>query len=902
MSGRYALLIGNDQYHDKSLGKISAPTADVHRLESILKNPELGEFDQIDVLLNEDSVIAQRKIVEFFSGKKVSDFLLFYFSGHGVLDDRGRLFFTFPDTELEVLRGTSIASSFIADEMDNCRSKRQVVILDCCHSGAFMRGSKGIPNRAVDTAQIFKGSGSGRVIMTASDATQYAFDGDKVLGTSENSLFTHYLIDGIQNGAADLDRDGYISISEIFDYIYENVTEANASQTPLKWAFKEQGNIYLAKCPLNLKKKQAPTLPLELLTAIESPISSVRRAAVAELKNMLDGSNPELAELAHEQLTRMSGDDSRVVSTAAEYALGVVGAGKPDDPQPGGVAQTEKAAAAPSLPPDPLETKETRSYPADPRAAVAPSVEPKTRSESALPIGPGQRARPLKKPGKSPAKWVTAALGGLALIFLSACLVIAWFLAKSLLTPTPTPTLTFTPTPTLIAIPYPLYEDFSDGDIDSNPSWTPNNPTYRVMDGKLFVDGLIIDQSDTYANSFTYPLTFSSTDYLEMSYVGLLKSTGNPQNGRGTILNLASDGDGYHLSIQNGYTNGFPTNKSCISIVIAANSTLQDLVTTTFSPNPDQFYTVKAVRQNGKWYLYVDDTLIGSDVDPINKTTFNAIQILTVGSVVIDDITVADSPTRGIGFTQVSPQDDMVMVYVPAGEFWMGSDKSADPQADDDELPQHRVYLDAYWIDQTEVTNAMYARCVADGACTPPAETRSFTRDSYYSSSQFGNYPVLYMDWNQSSAYCAWAGRRLPTEAEWEKAARGTDGRIYPWGDEFSCSKGNFDDETQSDADTVPGGPNCDGYPDTAPVGSYPAGASPYGALDMAGNVWEWVADWHGAYPSGAVSNPTGPDSGYYRVLRGGSWDVGSDIIRAAYRGGFIPDNRYINFGFRCAR
>ncbi|KPL83542.1 hypothetical protein ADN01_08070 [Levilinea saccharolytica] len=243
--------------------------------------------------------------------------------------------------------------------------------------------------------------------------------------------------------------------------------------------------------------------------------------------------------------------------------------------------------------------------------------------------------------------------------------------------------------------------------------------------------------------------------------------------------------------------------------------------------------------------------------------------------------------TPSMGSTQVSPQDGMLMLYVPAGEFWMGSDKSVDPQANDDELPQHRVYLDAYWIDQTEVTNAMYARCVADGACTPPAETSSYSRDSYYGSSQFDQYPVIYVDWNQASAYCAWAGRRLPSEAEWEKAARGTDGRIYPWGKQAPNGQLlNFNGNEK----------------DTTAVGQYPAGASPYGALDMAGNVWEWVADWYGDYPSGAVSNPTGPGSGEARVFRGGSWGDASYGIRAAYRVRSLPGYRNVNFGFRCAR
>ena len=209
-----------------------------------------------------------------------------------------------------------------------------------------------------------------------------------------------------------------------------------------------------------------------------------------------------------------------------------------------------------------------------------------------------------------------------------------------------------------------------------------------------------------------------------------------------------------------------------------------------------------------------------------------------------------------IGQTHISSIDGMTQVCVPDGELLMGSDKSVDSQAHDDELPQHSVYLDAYWIDQTEVTNAMYEQCVSAGECTPPAKNSSYTRDFYYGNSQFDDYPVIYVDWNQAKAYCQWAGRRLPTEAEWEKAARGTDGRIYPWGN------------TNPDRSLLNYNGNID---DTAEVGDYPAGQSPYGALDMAGNVWEWVADWYGEtyYQNSPDRNPQGPQTGEFGVLRG---------------------------------
>jgi len=284
---------------------------------------------------------------------------------------------------------------------------------------------------------------------------------------------------------------------------------------------------------------------------------------------------------------------------------------------------------------------------------------------------------------------------------------------------------------------------------------------------------------------------------------------------------------------------------------------------------------------------------------PVFTKTPTEPPVVTEAPVVITEVPTEAPPALGIGSTWTSPMDGMLMVYVPEGNFSMGSN-----EGDSDEQPVHTVYLDAYWIDSTEVINAMYALCVQAGTCQPPKDTGSYTRNSYYGNSQYDNYPVIYVDWNMAKDYCTWAGRRLPTEAEWEKAARGTDGRIYPWGNTFDCHKGNFDDETQIDSYVVPGGPDCDGYVDTSPVGNFSSGAGPYGALDMAGNAWEWVADWYSEtyYASSPASNPQGPASGPSRVLRGGSWSSRDSYVRSAYRRRIDPSNALNIVGFRCSR
>jgi eukaryotic-like serine/threonine-protein kinase len=272
--------------------------------------------------------------------------------------------------------------------------------------------------------------------------------------------------------------------------------------------------------------------------------------------------------------------------------------------------------------------------------------------------------------------------------------------------------------------------------------------------------------------------------------------------------------------------------------------------------------------------------------------------------------TLTLTPTPGIGSTMTGA-DGATLVYVPAGKFIMGI-KAEDALAIcqkyhlpcqlgwyKDEQPPHEIDLSAYWIDQTEVTNAMYAKCVSDNnKCQEPKKLRSETHSSYYGNPEFDNYPVIYVDWKMASTYCSWAGRSLPTEAQWEKAARGTDGNIYPWGNTFDGTKVNFCDSNCSN--NWANKSFNDGYADVSPVGNYPLGQSIYGALDMAGNVWEWVNDWYDVYPGGdpSASNNFGQK---YRVLRGGTWGYNLDSVRSAFRLSVAPDSFATDVGFRCA-
>ena len=230
---------------------------------------------------------------------------------------------------------------------------------------------------------------------------------------------------------------------------------------------------------------------------------------------------------------------------------------------------------------------------------------------------------------------------------------------------------------------------------------------------------------------------------------------------------------------------------------------------------------------------------------------------------------------------KTSPVDGMVQVFVPEGEFLMGigeEHKFANS-------PQHRVYLDAFWMDQVEVTNAMYLKCIRAGGCSKPV-----TDNIYYDQWVYRNYPMIYVVWDQAQEYCQWAGRRLPTEAEWEKAARGVNGNDYPWGNDPPTARlANFEETLILEA---------------VPSYRYPLGASPYGALNMAGNVREWVADWFDKdyYTYSPYANPTGPESGKKRSLRGGSYIENATEIAVFNRFSHDPVSAGLNRGFRCAQ
>ena len=293
-----------------------------------------------------------------------------------------------------------------------------------------------------------------------------------------------------------------------------------------------------------------------------------------------------------------------------------------------------------------------------------------------------------------------------------------------------------------------------------------------------------------------------------------------------------------------------------------------------------------SLAAGGAWNSYPEtinveaqlETFPGYAADNIGFRCFVDAERLTPDRFEISEQDINELMNPGVRKT-----DDAQMVAIPGDTFTMG-----DPRGAIDEKPAHEVTLSDYWIDAYEVTNGQYALCVADGVCTEPHEVKSFRRTSYYGNPEFDNYPVIYVDWSQAAAYCEWAGGRLPTEAEWEYAAKGPEGNAYPWGNTFVAANLNY---------------SGNGNYDTLAVDANPDDVSSFGVYNLGGNVSEWVADryqenWYST--TNQPIDPTGPDYGNYRVIRGSSAQTAENNARTADRFYAIGTSFALDRGFRC--
>ncbi len=325
---RKALIIASFQYEDADIRQLMAPHNDAGALAKVLENPAIGGFD-VQIHINEPSYKVAQAIEAFFADSKRDELLLLYFSGHGMKDEDGQLYLVTVDTKRKLLRSTAISAKFISEVMEMSRSRRQVLLLDCCYSGAFARGILAKGDTCIGTKEEF--GGRGRVVIAASDAMQYSFEGNNVEGEGIRSIFTSKLVRGLESGEADLDGDGSVSLDELYDYVYGQVCDEMPQQRPMKHALDVQGDIIIANNPSPVIKPAK--LPIELQQAMENPIASIREGTLTELSNLLHCNHRGLALASLLALKKLSGDDSRKVSNAASRILDAIGPDQSFDPK-----------------------------------------------------------------------------------------------------------------------------------------------------------------------------------------------------------------------------------------------------------------------------------------------------------------------------------------------------------------------------------------------------------------------------------------------------------------------------------------------------------------------------------------------------------------------------------------
>jgi photosystem II stability/assembly factor-like uncharacterized protein len=344
MGEKLALIIATSQYKDTALRQLIAPAQDAESLARVLESPAIGGF-QVRILVNEPSSKVNLEIEDFCDNRNRDDLLVVYFSGHGIKDSDGQLYFATIDTQLvrhNVRRATAVAASFVNQVMSRCRSRRQILLLDCCYSGAFKEGMLTKAGKAVGVGEQLEGQG--RVVLTASDALQYSFEGEHVQGEGVRSVFTRTLAHGLETGEADLDRDGVYSLDEVYDYVYVQVSDVQPEQRPMKMGYVE-GKIFLGNNP----RPRPAELPSELQDSLLDSRPWVRKGAQQELARLLSGNNQGLSLAARDALTTLAkADDSFEIREMAEECLLAYPEGLfPDRQQPSATAKASDVRKQP---------------------------------------------------------------------------------------------------------------------------------------------------------------------------------------------------------------------------------------------------------------------------------------------------------------------------------------------------------------------------------------------------------------------------------------------------------------------------------------------------------------------------------------------------------------------------
>ncbi|MBZ5555100.1 MAG: tetratricopeptide repeat protein [Acidobacteriia bacterium] len=387
MSGvKSALIIANSQYEHTGLRQLTAPTQDAQALADVLADPTIGGFE-VRTLVNQRCAEVMHEIEKFYRSRTRDDLLPLYFSGHGLKDEDGKLYLAALNTDPQWLRSTAIPDHFVNEVMAGSRSKRQVLLLDCCYSGAFAKAllAKGEAN--VVLKDHFEGRG--RVLLTASDAVQYSFESGifESAVESSGSVFTQTLVEGLRSGEADQDGDGVVSLDELYDFVHDRVLDVTPHQRPMKWELDVEGEIIIARNPAPFVNPS--DLPQDIRDAIGSKFPSIREEAIHELERLLRGRHRGLALAARTALKTLTADDSRRVSDAAEKCLAANPA--PAAPEEMILQSSPGAVAPPAQPKEEITTRPERKTQEEAERKAPPAAEPRrleTQKAEAVRLAP----------------------------------------------------------------------------------------------------------------------------------------------------------------------------------------------------------------------------------------------------------------------------------------------------------------------------------------------------------------------------------------------------------------------------------------------------------------------------------------------------------------------------------
>ncbi|MEU4192535.1 caspase family protein [Kribbella sp. NPDC026611] len=307
---RRALLVATYEYEDAGLRQLVTPAYDAEALAEVLADPAIAGFD-VEVLINETSSRVGEAIGEFYAAADRDDLTLLYFSGHGLKDDNGRLYLAMKNTRRERLRFTALPTYMVNEAVDESSARQQILILDCCYGGAYGVEQFAKADSGVHTKTEL--GGRGRIVLTATDSTQYAFEGDSIRGQAAQSVFTRHVVEGLRSGAADLDADGDITADELYRYAYDAVVAEQPNQRPKQFA-DVQGRTVIAANP-------HWTMPAQITANLESPLQPLRESALIELGQLLQASNDQVRRAARAKLESLVDDDSRAISETARAYL-----------------------------------------------------------------------------------------------------------------------------------------------------------------------------------------------------------------------------------------------------------------------------------------------------------------------------------------------------------------------------------------------------------------------------------------------------------------------------------------------------------------------------------------------------------------------------------------------------